>query len=126
MATKGKNQKKKPVTQGELVSKPVITVDVDEFAHFLDDADMTDEEKVLFLQTYWNLFVEITSIGWGVHPVQLALQAKETSCGKPSNTSLEAGTDSDDAVYCLDRKFFEKFDAAAGLETDREEKGVGP
>lgn len=110
---------------GGLESRPAITVDVEEFEHFLEESNMTDDEKAALLQTYWNLFVEITSIGWGVHPVQQALEAKK-ACGKRADPPIETGAVTDNAVYCLDKTFIKEFDAVARLETERNGKGVGP
>ena len=109
----------------EVITKPLVTIHAEEFMHFLDGSSMTYDEKVMLIQSYWNFFFEFTSIPWNAHPVQQALDTQE-ACGKLSEISRETGTDGRNAVYCLDREFIEKFDAAAGLETDREEKGVGP
>lgn len=59
-----------------------IEVDYEKYAHFLDEADMSDEEKRAFAQTVWEIIVDFVSLGFGVHPVQQAGQ----SCGQ--NTPL--------------------------------------
>ena len=60
-------------------SKPVILVDYEKYAHFLDDADLSDEEKQEFVQTIWSIIVEFVSLGFGVHPLQQAQNHRENN-----------------------------------------------
>lgn len=49
---------------------PVITVDYEAYAHFLDDAELSEAEKRALLQSLWNVIVDFVSLGFGVHPLQ--------------------------------------------------------
>ena len=62
--------------------RPVITVDYEKYAHFLEHADLNEDQKREFVQTLWNIIVEFVSLGFGVHPLQQAHEA----CGQIDET----------------------------------------
>lgn len=71
----------------EFGSKPLaVTVDYDFYARFLEDADLTEDQKREFLQSLWNVIVEFVSLGFGVHPAQQA----QINCGEPTNSAAES------------------------------------
>lgn len=78
-------QTKDNTNSGDGKSRPVIRFDYDLYAHYLDDADLSEDQKQEFLQTLWNLIVEIMSLGFDVHPVQQA----QKPCGKPPKNRKE-------------------------------------
>lgn len=49
---------------------------LDQYRHFLDDMDMTEERKTEYLEYLWNVVCNFVDLGYGTHPVQLALAAK--------------------------------------------------
>ncbi|MEO0411733.1 MAG: hypothetical protein AAF221_07855 [Pseudomonadota bacterium] len=100
-------------------NKPVITVDYERYAHFLENSDLTEEQKQEFLQAIWNIVVEFVSLGFGVHPLQ---QAKE-GCGQVENFSPKPPFTAPDAVY-LDHTVLEQITSASDLETDAAQEGV--
>lgn len=100
--------------------RPVITVDYDLYAHYLEDTDLSEDEKREFLQTLWNIVCEFVAMGFGVNPVQ---QAKE-SCGKPSETALNTPLSGPDEVQYPDTTLVTKFMGATGSDKTPEEKGV--
>ena len=55
-----------------------ITVDYDLYARYLEDADLTEEQKREFLQALWTIICEFVALGFGVHPLQQA----QSPCGK--------------------------------------------
>ena len=63
----------------------IVTLDYDLYAQHLDDADLSEDQKREFLETLWNLIVEIMSLGFDVHPVQQA----QKPCGKLSKNLKE-------------------------------------
>jgi hypothetical protein len=71
-------QKNKKSNSGTGAKRPVITFDYSLYDHYLDDTDLSDAQKREFLETMWNLIVELMSLGFDVHPVQQARDA----CGK--------------------------------------------
>lgn len=92
--------------------KPVITVDYDRYAHYLDGTDLTDEQKQEYLQALWSIIVEFVSLGFSVHPLQQA----ENACGKFEENSSNSALEATDQLY-LDHKILsENFqDLAAPL-----------
>ena len=52
---------------GRDASPPVVTVDYDLYAHYLEDSDLSEKEKREFLQMLWNIICEFVSLGFGVH-----------------------------------------------------------
>lgn len=100
-----------------------VFVDYDLYAHYLADADLSEEQKREFLEVLWNIICEFVSLGWGVHPIQQALEAKE-NCGKQPGTATESAVSSGDAVQWLDTNFIEQFTAASDREEDRDGEKV--
>ena len=72
--------------------KRSLLLDAEKYQHFLDDSDLTDEEKLEFMETMWNLVCEFVMLGFEIHPIQ---QAK-SACGK----HIENGSDTN--VLSLD------------------------
>ena len=117
--------RKPPSTDSDLANgpprqRPVITVDYERYAHFLEDADLTEEQKQQFLESLWRIIVSFVDLGFGVHPVQQAQQA----CGEleddPSNSSSRAA----DKVTCESRLLTDRFDDVADPEPDVVADGV--
>ena len=100
--------------------RPVITVDYDRYAHFLDHSDMSEEQKREYLQTIWNIIVEFVSLGFGVHPLQQASEA----CGKAKETASNPAVTEGNGVEYSGNILTSEFIDEAGLETDRIGKGV--
>lgn len=101
--TTGAKEREQPFTphtdRGK--TRPVITVDYEKYAHFLEnDPDLTDEQKREYLQTIWNIIVEFVSLGWGVHPLQ---QAKNP-CGQPQENPRNSALTAPNELY-LDQQF---------------------
>lgn len=101
-------------------SPPVITVDYERYAHFLDNVDWSEEEKAQWLQAVWNIIVEVVSLGWGVHP----LQQIEKTCGQPRKTTLKPPITGLDQVLLGKDILTENFEDAVCLETDSAVEGV--
>jgi len=51
-------------------TKPTLTLDIEKYQHYLDDYDLSEEEKREFLQTIWNMVCEFVMLGFEVHPLQ--------------------------------------------------------
>ena len=58
---------------------PSLTIDWDLYGSYLEDSDLSDEEKRECIQDLWNLVVSFVELGFGVHPIQ---QAKQISLGQ--------------------------------------------
>lgn len=75
-------------------AKPTLSVDVERYQHFLDESDLTEAQKVEFLQSLWNIMMSFVELGFGVHPLQEV-------CGKDAGTST-LSTDADSDALSLD------------------------
>ena len=53
-----------------LSNRPSLTIDYDLYQHYLDDSDLTDEQKREFLDVLWSIIVSFVDLGFGVHPLQ--------------------------------------------------------
>lgn len=97
-----------------------VTVDYDLYAHYLDDADLTEDQKREVLQAIWNIIVEFVSLGFGVHPAQQV----EIACGKLFESAAKAAIPEPDALEYEDQHLTEKFENAADPETGARKKGT--
>lgn len=70
-------------------SAPILTVDVEKYQAFLDDADMTQAQKDEFLQALWSIIVSFVDLGFGVHPLQAACGEDENSNSKSMNKTVD-------------------------------------
>jgi len=100
-------------------ARPVVTVDYERYAHFLEDSDFSEEQKQEFLQAIWQIVVEFVSLGFGVHP----LQQVGKNCGKGEKFSLKPALTNADTVY-LDQSILKKFIDASDLVTGTDAEGV--
>lgn len=72
------------------VSDPrVVTVDVERYQHFLDESDLTDDEKQQVMQALWGIIVNFVDLGFGVHPVQ-AMRQVSTQEKEKTHAPLKA------------------------------------
>lgn len=69
--------------------KLTIQFDAREFAHFLEESDLTEDQKLEYIQTIWQIVLQFIDMGFGIHPIQQA-------CGQfDDETALYGGADSD-------------------------------
>ena len=61
-------------------SGPLLSdADFERYKHFLDDHDLTEDQKRDFLQAVWTIVSEFVALGFGEHPVQQAQDARRKS-----------------------------------------------
>ncbi len=100
-------------------ARPTVTFDYDLYARYLEDADLTEEQKHEFLQTLWNIIVDFVSLGFGVHPVQQA----QNTCGKLPESRINQPDSAVNAVNCKGKFQCKKFnDAAEGIRSAASER----
>lgn len=92
-----------------------VTVDYEKYLHFLEDADISDQDKREFLQTLWGIICEFVSLGFGVHPVQQA----QKPCGKREEISAKPSLTAPNGVELRGKAIAKSIDDAAELETDK-------
>ena len=106
--------------EGSNQDRPVLTIDYEKYAHFLEDSDLTEDQQQQFLETIWNIIVEFVSLGWGVHPLQQA----QKPCGQLGDNSPKAALTAPDGLY-LDQQFIsENFLKAVDSVKESEPEGV--
>lgn len=96
----------------------MFAIDFEEFAHFFEDEDITEDQARAFLKIYWEIACEIMSLGFGFHPAQQAQKA----CGKQAETPEAPPVIPPDNVYLNQRIISENFEQAAVPKPGR--KGV--
>ena len=84
----------------------LLQVDVDQFQHHLDGADLTEEEKRQYLEAVWAIIVSFVDLGFGVHPLQQA-------CGQVDRIAAPGPETDHDGVNLNDQDLSEQFEAAA-------------
>lgn len=95
-------------------------IDFEEFAHFFEGEDITEEQARAFLKIYWEIACEIMSLGFGFHPVQQAQKA----CGQLKREGPKAPLSAPDGVILNTDILTENFLEATGLDTDAGAEGV--
>lgn len=49
---------------------PTLTIDWDAYLPFLEDENISEEEKHELIEALWSIMVSFVDLGFGVHPVQ--------------------------------------------------------
>lgn len=87
-------------------SRPVLEVDVAKYQAYLDDGDLSDEQKQELIEALWSIIVGFVDLGFGVHPVQ-------NVCGEVEKSIDESGDQYRDKIY-FDNTLDNQFEGAAG------------
>jgi hypothetical protein len=68
----------------DALARPIVTVDVKKYESWLDDPDLSEEQKEEFLQALWSIVVTFVELGFGVHPLQeVCGQNSESASQRP-------------------------------------------
>lgn len=67
-----KEDPKSPPASAPAGAVPMLHIDYEYYAKFLEDVDATDDEKRELIEAIWNVIVEFISLGFHVHPMQQA------------------------------------------------------
>ena len=51
-------------------ARPTLQVDIERYAPYLEDADITDEQKRELIEALWSIMVSFVDLGFGIEPVQ--------------------------------------------------------
>lgn len=51
---------------GSVVPFPALTMDWEEFAHHLEDSDLSDDQKREFIETLWSIVIAFVDLGFDV------------------------------------------------------------
>lgn len=106
--------------QSKSVPPFFMEVDLEEFVHFLDGTNMTEEQKLECVAVHWRIICEALMLGLRIHPVQQA----QKNCGKNRDTHDTPPLSGQSGVL-LSEEFIEmKMPEQAGLEGDKPEGGI--
>jgi len=75
---------------------PSISIDWDFYAEFLKDVNMSDDEKLEFLQALVSIVIGFVDLGFNIHPAQLATKdavAKNQTCESIADTAPRFAVD---------------------------------
>jgi len=96
---------------------PSLTIDYEKYAHFLEEADLTENQKREFLQTIHDIILSFIDLGFGVHPLQQA-------CGQGGDNSSKAASSILSVLRYPDKLLFENFEDAAEREAELQGEGA--
>lgn len=55
-----------------------LTFDATEYCHFLADCDWTEEQKLEFIGTLWQIIIGFVDLGFDLHPIQQVIDSQNT------------------------------------------------
>lgn len=64
--------------KGSETAYPSLSIDWELYAEYLNESDLSEEEKREFIQTLWYIVVSFVDLGFGVSSTQLAQDARQT------------------------------------------------
>lgn len=70
-----------------------IQFDAAEFVHFLEDADLSSDQKIEYVRMIWDIVLQFVDLGFGLHPIQQACGQFESApvlCDKSGNSALDS------------------------------------
>lgn len=59
-------------------TRPALAFDAQEFAHFLNDCDWTEAQKIEFIEELWQIIVSFVDLGFDLHPIQQVIESPST------------------------------------------------
>jgi len=66
-----------------------VTLDHALYERYLDESDLSEEQKQEFLQTLWNIIVSFVDLGFEVHPLQQAQEQLQPVIEKNSSDKCD-------------------------------------
>ena len=82
-----------------------IQFDARAFAHFLAESDLTEAQKLEYIQTIWTIALQFIDLGFGIHPIQQA-------CGQFDDVAALGGEADSDVVDSPHSEFCKDFERA--------------
>lgn len=72
-----------------------IQFDAQEFVHFLAESDLTEAEKLEYVQTVWTIVLQFVDMGFGLHPIQQASGQLSEDCALHGDADVLGSSHSD-------------------------------
>lgn len=104
------NEIKTPIHERDPTPNLAIQFDAQEFAHFLDESDLTHGQKLEYIQTIWGIVLQFIDMGFGIHPLQMALG--QQACGQFDEAAVLCGDADSDAIDSPHPEFCKDFERA--------------
>ena len=79
-----------------------LTLDLEIYLGQLDDWNISEEQKIEFIISLWNLFLNFAELGFAIHPVQQAMKQGRKPSGNSSESSEKPGICAVDLLYSDD------------------------
>ena len=57
---------------------PALTIDWDLYGAYLENSDLSEAQQRDFIETLWSIVVSFVDLGFGIHPIQQALEQPPT------------------------------------------------
>lgn len=73
-----------PNTDDGRNQKLSVEIDTSKYEALLANADISDNDKRELIEALWSIVSSFVKLGFGVHPVQLAM--RERDCGQDANS----------------------------------------
>lgn len=97
-----------------------LTLDVEKYQTYLDDADLTGDQKEEFLKALWSIIVAFVDLGFGISPLQ---KIDTASCGKDEKADALPAKAVRALLSCEHSKHQQAFGSAAKAETVTSQEG---
>lgn len=55
-----------------------LSFDAQEYLHFLEDCDWTEDQKREFIEALWQIIVGFVDMGFDLHPIQQVMDSPKT------------------------------------------------
>ena len=94
---------------------PKLTLDLEVYRPYLDDADIPDEDKQALLESLWTVIVSFVRLGWGIDAVSDAVKDRETACGQFAQNEAGSPVSSRSMVELKGLKNPKTFNRAADM-----------
>lgn len=91
----------------EVAPKKTLQVDIEKYQAWLDDPDLSEENKDQIIRALWQIIMCFVDLGFGVAPLQEA-------CGQVSEGEGFCGTAKQDVVKSKSHTLSENFNLTAG------------
>lgn len=78
--------------------RPSVGFDYSRYEHLLEDSNLNHDEKQEVLHALWSIISNFIQLGFGVHPVQQAMDAKGSFAGPCGKLNSSGDSESPDLV----------------------------
>lgn len=68
--TKALKKENTPQKPDQDIITPSLTIDWEAYGRYLDDSDLTEDQKIELIETLWSIVVSCVDLNFGLSPVQ--------------------------------------------------------